>query len=43
MADIIRMIPTILRTARGQQDMFVVRSLEIVHIPVYNRIHEYEE
>lgn len=43
MANIIRMTPTILRTTRGQQNMSVVRPLEIVHIPVYNRIHEYEE
>ena len=42
MADTIRMDPFILRSTRGQQDMSVVRPLEIIRIPVYNRMHEYQ-
>lgn len=42
MADTIRMDPIILRPTRGQQDMSVVRPLEIVHKPLYHRMYEHK-
>lgn len=42
MADTIRMYPFILRTTCGQQDMSVVRPLEIVHKPLYHHMYEHK-
>ena len=42
MADTIRMDPIILRITCGQQDMSVVRPLEIIRIPLYHRMYEHK-